>query len=63
MLARMSHNSEFDKFMTFLLPQYEETCLKEYVGNIVEGKFVFADNNEPRLAELLSNVRELSSCE
>ena len=38
-----THNQEFAKFLTFLLPEYEKNCLSEYCGNIVEGKYVFAD--------------------
>lgn len=41
--ARESHNQEFKKFLTFLLPEYEKNCLSEYVGNIVEGKYIFAN--------------------
>ncbi len=43
---RSTHNEEFTKFLTFLLPEYEKNCLSEYVGNITEGKFLFADGND-----------------
>lgn len=41
--VRETHNQEFAKFLTFLLPEYEKNCLSEYCGNIVEGRYVFAD--------------------
>lgn len=44
--VRATHNEEFSKFLTFLLPEYEKNCLSEYVGNITEGKFLFADGND-----------------
>ncbi|KRX09015.1 Phox homologous domain [Pseudocohnilembus persalinus] len=60
MNSRQMYDVEFDKFISFLLPQYELTCLKEYVGNIVEGKFVFAEQTEPKINNLLQELRDMT---
>lgn len=36
------------------------TCLKEYVGNITEGKFIFAEQHEAKINNVIADLREMS---
>ena len=45
MKVRTEHNEEFQNFLCFLMPEYEKNCLCEYVNQVSEGKYLFADLN------------------
>lgn len=38
------------------MPEYEKNCLSEYVNQNVEGKFIFADSKDEKLAELIAQM-------
>jgi len=31
------------------LPEYEKNCLNEYVGNVIDGRYIFANQNDLKL--------------
>ncbi len=47
---RKAHNDKFNLLHNFLMPEYEKNCLAEYVGNMVEGKFIFADSSDVKFS-------------
>lgn len=57
--VRDKHNEQFNTLFSFLFPEYEKTCLMEYVTNS-EGKFVFAEADE-KLKEIYSALKDFTS--
>jgi len=54
-----THNEQLNFFLSFLLPEYEKNCLSEYLGgNIDEGKIIFSDGTDNKMASLKQNMKE-----
>jgi len=53
---RSKYNEQFSKFLSYLMPEYEKSCLVEYVSGSVEGRFVFAETTDEKLIELVERM-------
>lgn len=53
-LLRETDNKQNELLVTYLLPEYEKTCLSEYVGpDNLEVKIIFSSASDTKLAQLI----------
>jgi hypothetical protein len=48
--AKNANNQQFSVLLNYILPKYEESCLSVYCNKIVEGKFIFNEQSDEKLA-------------
>ncbi len=51
--AKNANNQQFSVLLNYVLPKYEETCLSVYCNKLVEGKYIFNEQNDKKLIEYL----------
>ena len=51
--AKNANNQQFSVLLNYVLPKYEETCLSVYCNNMTEGKLIFNDQSDEKLADFV----------
>ena len=51
--AKNTNNQQFSILLNYVLPKYEESCLSVYCNKITEGKFIFNEKSDEKLAEYI----------
>lgn len=59
--AKNANAEQFAVLLNYVLPEYEKSCLSVYCNQITEGKFIFNEANDQRLAKLMAKLKELMS--
>ena len=49
--AKNANNQQFSVLLNYVLPEYEKTCLSVYCNRITEGKFIFNEHSDEKLAQ------------
>jgi hypothetical protein len=57
--AKNANAEQFTVLLNYVLPEYEKSCLSVYCNQITEGKFIFNESNDQRLAGLVSELKAL----
>jgi len=51
--AKNANNQQFSVLLNYILPKYEESCLSVYCNKITEGKYIFNEANDEKLAKYI----------
>ena len=58
--AKNANNQQFSILLNYVLPKYEESCLSVYCNKITEGKFIFNEQSDEKLANYIEEYVYLS---
>ncbi|EGR30312.1 PX domain protein, partial [Ichthyophthirius multifiliis] len=56
--SREKDNESVQSCITYLLPEYENHCLQEYVGVLQEGKMIFQQNQDEKQNQMVAQFKE-----
>lgn len=57
--AKNANNQQFSVLLNYTLPKYEETCLSIYCNNMTEGKLIFNDQSDEKLADFVDQYKKM----
>jgi hypothetical protein len=57
--AKNANAEQFSVLLNYVLPEYEKSCLSVYCNQITEGKFIFNEKNDERLAGFIAALVSL----
>lgn len=52
-------NNNYEQFsilFNYLLPEYEKTCLTNYLNHDTSGRVIFSDENDERMASFINRI-------
>ena len=53
---RGTSNEQYGILLSFLLPEFEKSCLSEYVNHSTEGKYILADSGNDQISGYIAKL-------
>ena len=54
--TQRANQEQYSLLYNYLLPEYERACLSSFLNMNTEGKVIFIDENDDKLARLINNM-------
>lgn len=54
--VKNANNDQYSVLFNYVLPEYERTCLANYLDQNTSGKLIFSDEHDERLASFISRL-------
>ena len=58
--AKNNNYEQYSILYNYLLPEYEKCCLSNYLNQSTEGKVIFTEENDEKLAAFIAKIVTLS---